>query len=129
MLIIGGMLDADVIAVGLMSKSRGRKRPPIPTPRTRLPPLPPAAAGAPLFPLGYDPNGPMEQRDVVNSKDGWSEFTLDDDTVIRTKVAMIDVKRAVGQFNQANGDPMYVLQMTIVTNVKAPDRLKKQSQK
>ncbi len=115
--------------VGLMPKSKGRRRPDIPTPQTRLPPLPPATPGAVIAALGYDPSGPMEQRDVVASKDGWSEHVLDDGSVIRTKVAMIDVKRAVGQFNSANGDPMYVMQMTIVTTVKAPDHLKKQHQK
>jgi hypothetical protein len=58
--------------------------------------------------LGYDPKGPMEQRDVVGSKDGWSEYTLDDGTVIRSRAAIIDVKRAIHQYN-TNGEPVYVL--------------------
>jgi hypothetical protein len=119
----------DGLAAGSMPKSKGRKRPYIPNPQLLNPPLPPASPNTTQTALGYDPRGPMEQRDIVNSKDGWSEFTLDDGSTIRTKVAMIDVKRAVGQFNLANGDPTYVMQMTIVTNLAAPDHLKKQNQK
>ena len=66
----------------------------------------------------------MEQRDVVHSKDGWSEYTLDDGSIIRLKAVILDVKKAVGQYN-LEGDPVYVMQQTIVTNLKAPDDLKK----
>jgi hypothetical protein len=75
--------------------------------------------------LGYDPSGPMEQRTVVASKDGWSEYTLDDGSIIRTRNAVIDVKRAVGQFNAANGDPIYVVQGASIINVEAPVHLKR----
>jgi hypothetical protein len=44
--------------------------------------------------------------------------------VIRAKAAVLDVKRAVGQFN-LEGDPVYVLQLTMVNQVKAPPELKK----
>jgi hypothetical protein len=104
-------------------KSKGRRRSPIPTKQTLLPPLP--TAGAMQVSLGYDPNGAMEQRDVVASRDGWSEYELDDGTIIRSKAAIIDIKKAVGQYN-TNGEPVYVLQLTVVHNVKVPDRLKKQ---
>jgi len=40
-------------------------------------------------------------------------ITLQDGTVLRGKVAVLDVKRAVGQFN-VEGDPVYVLQLTMV---------------
>ena len=111
-----------------MPKSRGRKRP-IQIPQTRIPPLPPAVPASMQIPLGYDPTGPMEQRSVVASKDGWSEYTLDDDTVIRARAALIDVKRAVDQFNPITGEPIYVLQLTIVNSTNVPDRLKKKQAK
>jgi hypothetical protein len=85
-------------------------------------------AGFQQLALGYDPSGPMEQRDVVGAKDGWSEYTLNDGSVIRVKAAIIDVKKAVGQFNP-NGDPIYVVQMTFVTTTIAPDHLKKENSK
>jgi hypothetical protein len=77
------------------------------------------------FALGYDPMGPMEQRSVVASKEGWSEYTLDDGTILLTRNAIIDVKRAVGQYNLANGDPVYVVQGASLINTMAPDHLKK----
>lgn len=84
--------------------------------------MPPAT---PQLPLGYDPAGKMEQRNVVRSKDGWSEYELDDGTVLRTRLAVVDVKRAVGQFNPANGDPIYIIQMAGISNTEAPEHLKK----
>jgi hypothetical protein len=74
--------------------------------------------------LGYDPKGPTEPVDIVSSKDGWSEFTLTDGTVIRAKAAVLDVKKMVGQYN-ADGEPVYVLQMTMVNQMRVPDSLKK----
>jgi hypothetical protein len=123
------------VSAELMPRSRGRKGPKIPASQSRSLAVYPAAAlpaaplAAPPSQLGYDPTGPMEQRDIVGSKDGWSEYILNDKTVIRAKVAMIDVKRAAGQFNTITGEPIYVMQMTIVTNVIAPDELKKKNKK
>jgi S-adenosylhomocysteine hydrolase len=74
--------------------------------------------------LGYDPMGKMEPRDVVNAKDGWSEYTLEDGSVIRAKAVVLDVKRAVDQFN-AEGDPVYVMQLAFVNQLVVPDNLKK----
>jgi len=118
--------SADVTA-GLMSKGKGRRGPKIPASQTRqLVPVQPAAPPALAPPaLGYDPTGPMEQRNVVAAKDGWSEYKLDDGSTIRAKTVILDVKRAVGQFNAVNGDPTYVLQMASITSVDAPDHLKK----
>ena len=104
------------------SKTR-RRRQPIPARQPLLPPLP-APAPQMQFALGYDPKGKMEQRDVVSSKDGWSEYTLDDKTVIRVKAIILDVKKAVDQFS-LEGDPIYIMQQTIVTSLDAPDELKK----
>ena len=74
--------------------------------------------------LGYDPKGPTEPIDIVSSKDGWSEFTLADDTVIRAKAAVLDVKKMVGQYN-ADGEPIYILQLTMINQARVPDKLKK----
>jgi hypothetical protein len=74
--------------------------------------------------LGYDPTGPSEPVDIVSSKDGWSEFTLADGAVIRSKAAVLDVKKMIGQYG-ADGEPIYVLQLTMVNQTRVPDSLKK----
>jgi hypothetical protein len=74
--------------------------------------------------LGYDPKGPKESIDIESSKDGWSEYTLTDGTVIRAKAVVLDVKKMVGQYN-ADGEPIYELQLTMVNQTRVPDKLKK----
>jgi hypothetical protein len=104
-----------------MSKDR-RHQQPIPTRSQAAAPPPPAAP--PVLPLGYDPKGKMELVDVVSSKEGWSEFTLSDGSVIRLKSVLLEVKRAVGQYT-IEGDPIYVMQSAQVNQVKAPEELRK----
>jgi hypothetical protein len=74
--------------------------------------------------LGYDPKGPSEPVDIVSTKEGWSEFTLTDGTVIRTKAVLLDAKKMTGQFNAA-GDPIYAIQIIMAQQARVPDHLKK----
>jgi len=76
------------------------------------------------FQLGYDPAGPTESMDIVSSKDGWSEYTLADGAVIRVKGVLLDVKRLIGQY-KPDGEPIYVMQITMVNQARVPDNLKK----
>jgi hypothetical protein len=85
-------------------------------------PLPPVAPGS--VPQDYNPQGVAEQRDVVASKDGWSEFTLSDGSVIRLKASLLDAKRAVGQYG-SDGNPLYILQFALVNQLIAPPNLRK----
>jgi hypothetical protein len=78
------------------------------------------------FPLGYDPSAKLVPVDVVSSKEAWSEFTLSDGSVIRTKSALLEVKRAEGQYSP-DGNPIYVLQFAGLNQVNAPDSLRKKS--
>jgi len=78
------------------------------------------------FRFGYNPAGPTEQRDIVSSKDGWSEYTLNDGSVIRAKAVIIDVKCATDQYS-ADGNPLYIVQTDVVNSVNAPAELKKKS--
>jgi hypothetical protein len=102
-----------------MSKN---KRPQQPIPNRQDAP-PPASGATMQIQLGYDPKGPAEPVDIVSSKDGWSEFTLADGTIIRAKAAVLDVKKMVGQYN-AEGEPIYLLQLTVVNQTRVPDNLK-----
>jgi len=105
-----------------MSKNKHRQQP-IPS-RPNAPALAAPQPGSMAVQLGYDPKGPTESVDIVSSKDGWSEYTLEDGTVIRGKAALLDVKKMVGQYN-TEGEPVYVLQLTIVNQARVPDKLKK----
>jgi len=107
-----------------MSKGKHKQRQRQPNRQTTIPPLPPAPPKQ--FPFGVDPGAKMEPIDVVSSKEAWSEFTLSDDTVIRTKAALLEVKRAVGQYS-ADGNPLYVFQFAGLTQVNAPEKLRKKS--
>jgi hypothetical protein len=107
-----------------MSKNKHRQQP-IPN-RQSAPPLPAVSTPAMQIQLGYDPKGPAEPVDIVSSKDGWSEFTLTDGTVIRAKAAVLDVKKMVGQYS-SEGEPIYIMQLTIVNQTRVPDSLKKKS--
>jgi hypothetical protein len=106
-----------------MAKNRKQQRGHQPIPKRDAVASPTQSAALPV-PLGYDPKGPMDQRDIVRAKDGWSEYELDDGTVLRTKASLVDAKRAVGQFNAINGDPIYVLQFAVTSNTIAPASLK-----
>lgn len=85
-------------------------------------PLPPVPAGT--MPPNFDPKGPGEQMDVVASRDGWSEYTLDDGTKVRLKASLIDVKKAISQYSQ-DGNPIYFFQFTVINQVIVPDNLRK----
>lgn len=109
---------------GPVAKAKKRK---VAKPAT--PPVLPVAVPrliAPQLMLGYDPMKPTAQRKIVKSKEGWSEFTLDDGSVIRAKAVILDVKRATGQFN-IDGNPVYLMQMTMVHQLNAPASLKKKA--
>jgi len=61
---------------------------------------------------------------VVASKDGWSEYTLDDGSTIRLKALLLDTKRAIGQYSP-DGNPLYIFQFAVVNQVIAPENLRK----
>ncbi|GGI23815.1 hypothetical protein [Bradyrhizobium guangdongense] len=106
-----------------MAKSKQRQQP-IPN-RQAAPPLPPTPpAVTPQVAFGYNPAGPREPVDIVSSKEGWSEFTLSDGTVLRAKAVVLDVRKMVGQYNQ-DGEPVYEMQMTMVNQARVPEELKK----
>lgn len=85
-------------------------------------PLPALAPGS--VPQDYNPQGTAEQRDVVASKDGWSEFTLSDGSVLRLKASLLDAKRAVDQYGP-DGNPLYLFQFAIINQLIAPPNLRK----
>ncbi len=117
-----------------MSKGKGnRNKQPIPVKaqpavatRPQFGPMPISQAPPDVqkMVLGYDPSGKIIPMDVTSSSTGWSEFGLADGTVVRVKGVVIDVKKAVDQY-APDGKPIYITQMTMVTDFVVPDALMK----
>ena len=57
------------------------------------------------------------EGEVLSAKEAWSEYRLADGTVLRVKPIMIDVSR-VSEAETADGDPVYNMRSTLVTDVK-----------
>jgi hypothetical protein len=62
--------------------------------------------------------------DVQEAKEVWSEYRLSDGTVLRIKPVMITISRMEGE-HTIEGDPVYNMKSTLVTDVRAPKELKK----
>jgi hypothetical protein len=62
--------------------------------------------------------------DVLEAREVWSEYRLADGTVLRIKPVMITVSRIEGE-HTIDGDPVYNMKSTLVTDVRAPQELKK----
>ena len=61
---------------------------------------------------------------VTEAKEVWSEYRLSDGTVLRIKPVMITISRMEGE-HTIEGDPVYNMKSTLVTDVRAPQELKK----
>ena len=71
----------------------------------------------------------METTDIISTKEGWSEYTLEDGSVIRAKAVLLDVKKATGQYTP-DGNPIYIMQFAFVNQLKnVPEGLKKKGDK
>ena len=62
--------------------------------------------------------------DVLEAKEVWSEYRLSDGTVLRIKPVMITISRVEGE-HTIEGDPVYNMKSTLVTDVRAPQELRK----
>ena len=62
--------------------------------------------------------------DVLEAKEVWSEYRLADGTVLRIKPVMIAVSRVEGE-HTLDGDPVYNMKSTVVTDLRAPQELRK----
>ena len=76
------------------------------------------------------PSGNVEASEVQveESTERWSEFQLQDGTVIRAKATVLSAARIDGQYDPL-GNPMYHVNVApIITLVSAPERLRKKVQ-
>jgi hypothetical protein len=63
--------------------------------------------------------------EMLDAKEVWSEYRLADGTKVRIKPVMIAVFRAEGEFT-ADGEPVYNMKSTLITDIRAPASLAKQ---
>lgn len=62
---------------------------------------------------------------VSESSEKWSEYKLEDGTTIRVKQVVLEIMRAVGEYDP-DGNPMYSMKaQPIVSIVDVPNRLKR----
>ncbi len=59
----------------------------------------------------------ISEVEVVSAKEAWSEYHLADGTILRIKPIMIGVSR-VSESQTAEGDPVYNMKSTLVTDVR-----------
>jgi hypothetical protein len=67
--------------------------------------------------------GPSKIVPITKSAENWSEFTLADGSKVRLRPIVASVRHIVGQYN-AQGDPVYVLQATMVVDTIAAENLR-----
>lgn len=65
--------------------------------------------------------------EILEAKERWSEYRLADGTTLRLRPVMIAVFRADGQYTP-DGDPVYDMKSTLITDVRAPDSAVKPGQ-
>lgn len=74
------------------------------------------------------PDGQLQDAVYVGideSSEKWSEFTLEDGTILRAKMSIVSAARVDGQFDQ-DGNPMYVTKShNIVSVVESPEKLRR----
>ena len=77
------------------------------------------------FPTPTSPQRDGSEVMVGESSEKWSEFTLEDGSVIRVKTSVVSAIRIDGEFDQ-DGNPAYALKMQPqVAIINVPDRLKR----
>jgi hypothetical protein len=63
---------------------------------------------------------------IVEAKEQWSEFKLDDGSVIRVKLAVGSIVRVPGRYD-VEGNPIYAVKATTVVAIPiVPDHLRQQ---
>jgi hypothetical protein len=63
----------------------------------------------------------LSEVEVLSVKEAWSEYHLADGTILRVKPIMIGVSR-VSETEAADGDPVYNMKSTLVTDVRPARR-------
>jgi hypothetical protein len=64
---------------------------------------------------------PTIEVEVVEAREVWSEYRLEDGAVLRVKPVMIAISR-IEDARGAEGEPIYTMKSTLITDVRAAPR-------
>ena len=62
--------------------------------------------------------------DIEGSNERWSEYELEDGTVLRIRPVVVNVTRSENNYTP-DGDPIYTIKAQIIVDPRVPDSLKK----
>jgi len=65
-----------------------------------------------------------QQIDVESSSESWNTYKLEDGTVLKMKVVLLDVVRLDNEYDKA-GNPVYQFSAHQIVGITPPDELKK----
>ena len=67
------------------------------------------------------------QVEVTQSKEPWTEYDLEDGSVLKLRNVLLDCTRVDNEYDQ-EGNPIYLLRVNGVVNIIAPPNLKQRKQ-
>lgn len=73
-------------------------------------------------------NGRQVEGEVVAFEqpiENWTQYILEDGTILKMRLVLLEVVRLLGEYNQTTGDPVYVFQAQQMIGANSPDKLKK----
>lgn len=77
------------------------------------------------FPTPASPQRDGSEVQIAESNEKWSEFTLEDGTVLQIKTSLVSAIRVDGEFDQ-EGNPSYALKMQpMIAVVNVPEGLRR----
>lgn len=62
--------------------------------------------------------------EVGDEKTPWSTFKLDDGTVVKLRINVVGVQRALEKWDLATGNPVYSVQTNLAMRLQVPAKLK-----
>lgn len=64
---------------------------------------------------------------IKDSSEKWSEFILEDGTILRMKLTLVSAARIDGQYND-QGEPVYGMNLApVIVTIEIPDKLKRKN--
>ncbi len=66
----------------------------------------------------------IEDREIVEEKTPWNTFKLDDGTVLKIRLNVTSVQRAIEKWDPATGNPWYSVTHNVTIRLRAPAKLR-----